>query len=159
MIETNELMTFQQQLEGQLVLVKEMQVIKNEVSEMKDDIKKDVQELRDSITLTRTEGSEIQSAVGSKAWKLTRKVFGKEVSDDLFMAKTGHLRGVIYKRVKDMFNIPRYYDLRRIDFKHALNMIDAISFESLTTSEKRMTVKCKQAAEINNDDISSYDIA
>lgn len=158
MIENNELMTLQQQLEGQLVLVKEMQIIKNEVTEMKDDIKKDVQELRDSITLTRSEGAEIQSAVGSKSWRLADDIFKTNVSDDLFLAKTGHLRGIIYKRLKDTFNIPRYYDLRRIDFKHALNVIDAISLESLSSSEKRMTAKCKQAAELNNDDISMYEL-
>lgn len=157
MSKNSKLMTLQEQLEGQLVLVKEMQVIKNEVTEMKDDIKKDVQELRDSITLTRSEGAEIQSAVGSKSWQLADAIFKTNVSDDLFLAKTGHLRGVIYKRLKDMFNVPRYYDLRRIDLKHALNVIDAINLESLSSSEKRMTMKCKQAAELNNDDISMYE--
>lgn len=158
MIESRELMELEQQLENQLVIVKEMRGMKKEMVNMRNEIKQDVQELRDSITLTRSEGSEIQKAVGKKSWELSDALFSSDVSSDLFMAKTGHFRGIIYKKVKDTFDIPRYYDLRRVDFIHAINLINSITLSSLTNTEKRMTVKCKQAAELNGDDISNYDI-
>lgn len=54
--------------------MKEMRLIKSDVSKMKEEITKDVQELRDSITLNRHEGAEIQSAVGKKAWDLAKLI-------------------------------------------------------------------------------------
>lgn len=52
---SNQLLELEKTLENQLVLVKEMRLIKSDVSKMKEEITKDVQELRDSITLNRHE--------------------------------------------------------------------------------------------------------
>ncbi|MGY3767069.1 ORF6C domain-containing protein [Vagococcus vulneris] len=154
MIENNELVTLQQQLETQLVMVKEMQGIKEDMVTMRDEVKQDVQELRDSITLTRSEGGAIQSLVGTKAWQLTGELFGKPVSDDLFLAKTGHLRGIIYKRLKETFNVPRYYDIRRVDFVNAQKVIEMVSLNNLQPYQLRLTARQMEIAEMNGDDIA-----
>jgi len=159
MIENNELLNLEQQLENQLIIVKEMRGMKREMTDMRDEIKQDVEELRDSITLTRSEGSEIQKIVGQKSWRLADELFVTSVSDDLFLAKVGHFRGIIYKKLKETFNIPRYYDLRRIDFKHGVTLVENISLSGLSNSEKKMTEKCKRAAEINGDNITRYNIS
>ncbi|MGY3767087.1 ORF6C domain-containing protein [Vagococcus vulneris] len=154
MIENNELVTLQQQLETQLVMVKEMQGIKEDMVTMRDEVKQDVQELRDSITLTRSEGGAIQSLVGTKAWQLTDELFGKPVSDDLFLAKHGHFRGIIYKRLKDTFNVPRYYDIRRVDFVNAQKVIEMVSLNNLQPYQLRLTARQMEIAEMNGDDIA-----
>lgn len=151
---SNDLMELEQTIENQLIIVKEMRAIKTEVTDMKNDIKKDVQELRDSITLTRSEGAELQSIVGAKAWALTNELFKKEVSDDLFLAKLGHFRGIIYKRIKETFNVPRYYDIRRIDLTKAKQVVDIVALNNLKAYQLRLTARQKEIAALNNDDIS-----
>ncbi len=155
---SNQLLDLERTLENQLVMVKEMQQIKIDVSAMKEDITKDVQELRDSITLTRHEGSEIQSAVGRKAWNLAREYFEHKVSDDLFLAKVGHFRGIIYKRLKETFNVPRYYDIRRVDFLKAKQVVEIVALSNLKGYQLRLTARQKEIAEANNDEVTGLEI-
>lgn len=154
---SDQLMELEQTLETQLVLVKEMRQMKNEVGTMKEEIKRDVQELRDSITLNRNEITEVQSAVGRKSWELTDELFGKNsVSDDLFLAKTGHFRSAIYKRLKDNFDVTRYFDIRRVDFKKAIQIISEVKLTNLESYQLRLTARHKEIAFINNDDIKEF---
>lgn len=154
MIESKELMDLEQQLENQLVIVKEMRGMQKEIADMRDEIKQDVQELRDSITLTRSEGAAIQSLVGKKAWELTDNLFKNKVSDDLFLAKQGHFRGIIYKRLKGTFNVPRYFDIRRVDFLKAQQVIAIVDLSNLQDYQLRLTPRQKEIAEMNGDDIA-----
>lgn len=147
-------MELEQTIENQLVIVKEMRSIKTEVTEMKNGIKKDVQELRDSITVNRHEGAELQSSVGKKAWELADEFFKKEVSDDLFLAKVGHFRGIIYKRLKETFNVVRYYDIRRVDFENAKKVVDIVALSNLKDYQLRLTARQKEIAKLNDDDIT-----
>lgn len=147
-------MELEQTIENQLVIVKEMRSIKTEVTEMKNDIKKDVQELRDSITVNRHEGAELQSSVGTKAWELADELFEKEVSDDLFLAKVGHFRGIIYKCLKETFNVVRYYDIRRVDFENAKKVVEIVALSNLKDYQLRLTARQKEIAKLNDDDIN-----
>lgn len=128
---------------------------KDEMIVIRDDIKRDVNELRDSITLNRHECSEIQVAVGRRAQTLTKELFRTGVSDDLFLAKLGHFRSAVYKRLKDSFNINRYYDIRRVDFNTALGVIASIELSNLKDYQLRLTPRQKEIAVMNNDDISN----
>lgn len=130
---------------------------KDEIVEMKEDISKDIAELRDSIVLNRKESSDIQSAVSKQAWWLTEKFFDKKVSDDLFLAKLGHFRGIVYKMLKEEFDLPRYCDLKRVDFKRALLFIGGIKLAHLKTYQLRLTPRQREIATMNNDDISKFD--
>lgn len=127
---------------------------KEEMVEMKDSIEKDVKELRDSITLNRHEISEVQSKVGKRSWELADELFsGRDISDDLFLAKTGHLRSAIYKRLKENFDISRYYDIRRVDFEKAKEIISKVELENLQPYQLRLTARHKEIALLNNDNI------
>ena len=151
-----QLMDLEQALENQLIIVKEMRGMKNEVNNIRVEIKRDVQELRDSITLSRSECSELQAIVGKRAWHMTHSFFDKKVSDDLFLAKVGHFRSIIYKRLKDTFNVPRYYDIRRIDFRNAQNLIDMVDLSNLKDYQLRLTTRQREIAEANGDDVSTF---
>lgn len=151
-----QLMDLEKTLENQLIIVKEMRVMKNEVNQMQVEIKRDVQELRDSITLSRSECSQLQAIVGKRAAYMTRKFFDKKVSDDLFLAKMGHFRSIVYKRLKDTFNVPRYYDIRRIDFNNAQNLVDMVDLSNLKDYQLRLTTRQKEIAEANGDDVSTF---
>lgn len=154
MIEQNELMTLQTQLENQLVLVKEMQVMKSEMVNMHQEVKRDVQELRDTITLTDAERSDLQSLVFKKANQLTSDLFGKKVSDDLFLAKSGHFRSIVYKRLKETFNVTSYMKIRRIDFSNAKAIVAMVQLNNLKGYQLRLTPRQKEIAEMNGDDIA-----
>lgn len=154
---SNQLMELEKTLETQLILVKEMRSMKDEVAEMREDINRDVKELRDSITLTRSECSEVQRQVAKRAWQLAEDYFPHKVSDDLFMAKVGHFRSAIYNRLKTVFNIPRYYDIRRVDLQRALAVIEMVELCNLKNYQIRLTVRQKEIAAINNDDISALE--
>lgn len=154
---SNQLMDLQKQLENQLVIVKEMQVMKDDMTKIHTEIKQDVQELRDTITLTDSERSNLQSAVQSKANELTKRFFKKDVSDDLFLMKSGHFRSVIYKRIKDTFNITSYYKVRRIDFKHAMQVIEMVQLSNLKGYQLRLTPRQKEIALLNGDDIKEFE--
>lgn len=155
---SNQLLELEKTLENQLVLVKEMRLIKSDVSKMKEEITKDVQELRDSITLNRHEGAEIQSAVGKKAWDLAKEYFDHKVSDDLFLDKVGHFRGIIYKRLKETFNVPRYYDIRCIDFTRSKQVIEIVSLSNLKDYQLRLTARQKEIAYLNADNVDGLEI-
>lgn len=153
---SNQLVELQQQLENQLVIVKEMQVMKEDMTKIHSEIKQDVQELRDTITLTDSERSNLQSAVQSKANELTKDLFKKEVSDDLFLMKSGHFRSVIYKRIKETFNITSYFKVRRIDFKHAMQVVEMVQLLNLKDYQKRLTPRQKEIAILNNDPVQEF---
>lgn len=153
---SNQLMDLQKQLENQLVIVKEMQVMKDDMTKMHVEIKQDVQELRDTITLTDSERSNLQSAVQTKANELTKNLFKKEVSDDLFLLKSGHFRSVIYKRIKEPFNVTSYFKVRRIDFKHAMQVVEMVQLLNLKDYQKRLTPRQKEIAIINNDPVQEF---
>ena len=153
---SSQLMDLEKTLENQLVLVREMRTMKDEVADMRVEIKRDVQELRDSITLNRHECSEVQTVVARKAWDLANDLFNHEVSDDLFLSKVGHFRGIIYKRLKDTFNVPRYVDIRRVDFENAKKLVDMVDLSNLKDYQLRLTARQKEIAEMNGDDISKF---
>ena len=128
--------------------------IKNEMMDMKGEIKADIKELRDSITLNDEEIKDIQSAVGTVAWRLTKEYFGgRNVSDDLFMAKLGHLRTGVYYHLKNTFETGRYTRLKRIDFKKAMNKLTSFGLSDLEDYQTRLTPRQKEIAALNDDDV------
>lgn len=157
---SNQLMELKQTIENQLEIVIQMEAMKSEVEQMTNDIKKDVQELRDSIKLNRSECAEIQSEVAKKSWELTSEFFKRKVSDDLFMAKLGHFRSIIYKRLKETFNVSTYFDIRRVDFMAAKTVIDIVALNNLKNYQLRLTARQKEIAEMNGDNFTpiSFDI-
>ena len=114
--------------------------------------------MRDCIPLYRLEGAEIQSAVGKKAWDLAKEYFDHKVSDDLFLDKVGHFRGIIYKRLKETFNVPRYYDIRRIDFTRSKQVIEIVSLSNLKDYQLRLTARQKEIAYLNADNVDGLEI-
>lgn len=127
---------------------------KNKVEEMQHDISKDIKELRDNIRIDRNEQAEIQSLVCRKATQLTKDLFQKKVSSDLFLAKSGHFRIPIYRRLKETFNVTSYLEIKKVDFKKALEVIDNVALYNLDTYQKRLTIKQKEIALMNHDDVS-----
>lgn len=128
-----------------------------EVEEMENEkIKKaDIKELRDSITLNDEEIKDIQSAVGTVSWRLTKEYFGgRSVSNDLFVAKLGHLRTGVYYHLKKTFEVGRYTRIKRIDFKKAMNKLTSFGLSDLEEYQTRLTPRQKEIAALNDDDIS-----
>lgn len=127
--------------------------VQENVTDIRDEIKKDVEELRNSIPLTYEEDRELKSYVAKKSADLTREFFNRNVSDELFLSKLGHFRMAIYKRLNEALNTPRVTAIKRIDFNQAKRIIDFVSLENLTDSQKRITMKQIEIAEFKGDEI------
>lgn len=126
--------------------------VKDDVSDMKQSITKDVQELRDSITLNEVECLELQGAAFAKAKQLANEYFaGDNVSSNLFLSKYGQFLRLVYKHLKTTFNIRKYVFVRRIDFIKALNYVSNIDLTDFTATETRMTPKQLEIIELEKD--------
>jgi len=74
------------------------------------------------------------------------------------MAKVGHFRTAIYQRIKETFNVPRYNELRRVDFDNAMTVIDIVNLSNLRNHQLRLTERQKDIARKNGDDITLFDL-
>ncbi|MFS0837233.1 ORF6C domain-containing protein [Paenibacillus sp. 1P03SA] len=96
--------------------------MKTEVNERFVEMNILVQEVRDSVTLSNSECADLQSAVGKKSVQLTKERF--EPGDD-FLKLVGKNRNLIWKKLKQKFNVHKYIYVRRIDFQEALEFVKA----------------------------------
>ncbi|API89009.1 hypothetical protein BKP56_06960 [Marinilactibacillus sp. 15R] len=146
--------TLQRQDDQSKALQKVIEVIsetKNEIVDIKSEIKQDVQEIRDSITVNYEEQQTIKSIIGVKAKKMTLEYFDKENLDkqnhDLFAKKYGQIIQVIYRYLKNRFEVPRYTSIKRIEFQTAINYLDSITLSQFKPREIRMTAVQKELLE------------
>lgn len=80
-----------------------------------------VQEVRDTVTLTNAECTLIHSEVATKSFSLAKDRYNEEDGD--FKAVVGKYRRMIWKQLKEKFDVPKYNCIRRIDFKEAIQFV------------------------------------
>lgn len=80
-----------------------------------------VQEVRDSKTLLDAERFDLQSAVTSKAISLTKDRLEEET--DEFPKVVGKYKRLIWKRLKQRYQVPKYSHIRRIDFNESIAFV------------------------------------
>lgn len=80
-----------------------------------------VQEVRDSVTLLNAECERLQSAVANKSINLTKDRYLEE--DSTFSQVVGKHRRMIWSKLKNHFNVPKYNCIRRIDYEVALSFV------------------------------------
>lgn len=113
---------------------------KDEIVDIRQEIKKDVQDLRDSITLNEKECLDMQSEVFAKALTFANLYYhdGKP-STNLFMSKVGQFRHLIWKKLKEKYKTRKYVMIRRIDYKEAMDFIKSIRIDWFEPHEIRTT--------------------
>lgn len=146
--------TLQRQDDQSKALQKVIEVIsdtKNEIVDIKSEIKHDVQEIRDSITINYEEQQTIKSVIGTKAKKMTFEYFDKEnlntQNHDLFAKKYGQIIQVIYRHLKNRFDVPRYTSIKRIEFNNSVSYLNSLSLSQFKPREIRMTAVQKELLE------------
>lgn len=92
-----------------------------EFSEGMSEMKSMVQEVRDSVTLINAECTGLQSAVASKSIALTKDRYSEE--DGTFKQVVGLYRRMIWKQLKQRYEVPKYNCIRRIDYHDALDFV------------------------------------
>lgn len=110
-----------QQANALQVMLNRMIEIEQHVDEKFGEITVMVQEVRDSVTLTNQECYELQSAVALKSIQLTKDRYNEEEGD--FNKVVGKYRRMIWKQLKNKFNVPRYNCIRRIEFDEAITFV------------------------------------
>lgn len=152
----NELALIKQQANMVIKAVEQMEEIKNEVYQMKDDFQKDIDEIRSTYPLNRGEALLLKHKVDGKTRELTREFFGKFVSKELFSAKKVHLSMGVHNSLKKRFNSITYNTIRHLDFDEAMEYIARLSITDLPSNYLKLTEKQLEIAEKNNDKVHSH---
>ncbi|MVP00389.1 ORF6C domain-containing protein [Paenibacillus lutrae] len=95
--------------------------IKSDVEERFTEMNVMVQEVRDSVTLLNSECTQLHSAVASRSIKLTKDRFHEE--DESFSKTVGKYRRLIWKKLKEKYDVHKYNCIRRIDFYEAVEFV------------------------------------
>lgn len=159
----NGLTELKRTVESQLELINQMESIKQEVMDTKDEIyqvvnevKQEVKELRKMVPLTEGEALHIQELVGKKSYELASTFFGKKVSDHLLLKKAGHLRQGIYFVLKQRFNARKYTVIQHSQVKEAYDFVAKVELEDLPTNYLRLTQSQLETAEKFGDNVSVF---
>jgi len=117
------------------IMLDEIRSIRDEVNEIKSHVGKKfeemtemVQEVRDSKTLLDAERFDLQSAVTTKAISLTKDRINEE--NEEFPKVVGKYKRLIWKHLKQHFQVPKYSHIRRIDFPVSLEFVQTFRPES-----------------------------
>lgn len=117
------------QVETAQLMLNEIRTIRDEVNEVKQQVGKQfeqmtemVQEVRDSVTLMNAECDQLHAAVATKSNSLTRDRYSEE--DGSFKKVVGSYRRMIWKKLKEQYNVPKYNCIRRIDFEAAVEFVN-----------------------------------
>lgn len=124
----------QEQGRNMLQILNEVQSLKNDTQNIKNDVDEKftemslmVKEVKDSVTLTYEEQKELQSTVFSLSNNLAKEYFnGEEVSRDDFSKQVGKFRRSIWKKLKELMNVPRYSSIRRVDYKDSIDFVKSL---------------------------------
>lgn len=106
-----------QQNQAMQIMLQKMMNIEVNVEEKFEQITGMVQEVRDSVVLLNSECTIIQSEVATKSNKLARDRYNE--AEGRFSKVVGHYRRMIWKQLKEKYQIPKYNCLRRLDFDEA----------------------------------------
>lgn len=117
------------------VMLEQMVQIESNVKQIEENVEmkfgemsKMVKEVRESITLTDAECYELQHAVHSKSVELVKTYLnGDDVPKEEFSKLVGKFRRLIWKKVKERYQVARYTHIRRIDFSDAMNFVSGIT--------------------------------
>jgi len=82
-----------------------------------------VQEVRDSKTLLDAERFDLQSEVTKKAISLTKDRIDEEKEE--FPKVVGKYKRLIWKHLKQRYQVPKYSHIRRIDFPQSIQFVQA----------------------------------
>lgn len=121
-----------QQEQGQqmLTILSEVQEIKSDVNDKFSEMSVMVQEVRDSVTLTYEEQKELQSTVFSISNAFAKESLdGEQVSREEFSKLVGQFRRSIWKKLKELMNVPRYPSIRRVDYDDALEFVHSLKMK------------------------------
>lgn len=130
-----------------LKLVESVEEIRDEMYKIHEEVKDDLQDIRDTYPLTNGEISLIKSMVSKKATEFTDSYFENKVSSELFSKKWGHFIMAIYFKLKRKFGVSTYTIIRHIDAEDAYQYIRNLEMADLPQRYLRMTEKQNETAE------------
>lgn len=108
-----------------------------------------VKAVDEKVHLDDKEAYVIQQLVGKKSTEFAKLYLEKcgftaPFETNVFLAKIGQLRGVLYRRLKQKFNVTKYTHIKHSEFDNALEFLRSIQFDWLTDAETRWTPRQKE---------------
>ncbi|WP_195971962.1 ORF6C domain-containing protein [Enterococcus gallinarum] len=137
------------QSEALVSLLREMGNVKEEMIELKDEVKEHVNESRslyekmsEQVTITYEEQKELRSIVSKLAISLTeehQKRQGKTYSGNLFKAWKGMFMSRIHSKLKKRMNVVRYTSIKRVDYDEALAYLNVLTYDHFSLADLQAT--------------------
>lgn len=145
---------------GMILLETEMRKMhtdtNDKLTEMRDlyeDIKYEFEEYKKTIPLSGPEADKLQSLAHSKAYEFTKLYFGKEVSEELFSKKYGHLIRGVYTRIKKHFAVSKYNQVKHHEAKDAYEYVNTTDITDLGNHYLRLTNSQYETSVKNGDNL------
>jgi len=89
-----------------------------------------LKEVRDSYTITYEEQKELQATVFSKSIALTKEYFeGQTHTKEEFSKQIGSFRRAIWKKLKELRDVPRYTSIKRVEYDDSLIFVKSLSMK------------------------------
>lgn len=138
------LVTQGQQSEALIAVIERMEEQEKRVDKKINEVEQLVKAVDEKVHLDDKEAYDIQKLVGNRSSEFA-KIFlekeGYEVPFDtnIFLAKVGQVRSVIYRRLKHKFGVTKYTHIRHTQFNEAVEFLNDIKYSWLTEAEVRWT--------------------
>lgn len=149
----DELTLIKQQANMVIKSVEQIQEVREEMYQMRDEFKKDVEEIRSTYPLNRGEAILLNTAIKNKAHELTTEYFGKQVSRELFSKKRVHISMGLGHQLKKAFNSITYNTIRHLDYDDAKRFVNEFTLENLPTHYLDLTEKQYEVSAKNGDNL------
>lgn len=142
------LVTQNQHGEALLAVIERMEEQEKRVESKIVEVKSLVEAVDKKVHIDDGEAHEIQKLVNVRSaefakYFLEEKGFDDPFDTNIFLAKIGQIRGVIYKRLKRKFNVTKYTHIKHTSFDDAINYLESIEYQWLTPTEVRWTQRQK----------------
>lgn len=117
-----------------VLMYNKMMGIEQNVDEKFSEMKDMVQEVRDSVHLTRAESSKLKRAVEAKARQLTLQWIGREPeSKKEFNEYYRKVITRIWRKTKEFAGyVDTYPEIRRIDFQRVMHFVESLTLGMIT---------------------------
>lgn len=98
--------------------------VRDEVVELKNDVKKDLNDMRNRITIDYESQKELQSIVKKKSNKIAKEHYGEpEEYGAEIRELSGYATRFLWSALKDKYRITRFTSLRQVDFKEGKDFL------------------------------------
>lgn len=143
----------QQLLKEVIGIKEEMDITARKTNHKFNELENLIEEVNKKVHIDDGEATKIKSIVFRKAGVFADFYFEEQKthpSDNLFASKKGQFIRLMYSRLKKVFNVTKYTNIKHVDAKNAVKFLENLSYDDFTKFEIRETPKQKELIALEN---------